>query len=504
MFLNLRRPTVMMRRPGILTAAALCIAIVSATTAGAKDTAPVAKPAQPLVGHWAGALKIGAVSLRLVVSVTAKPDGSYSGTLNSVDQDATPHPLSEVSLKQNAVHIAFKQAGLVIDGTLNEAGTEIAGKFKQGPATFPIVFKKTDRAPEGPKRPQEPKPPFPYRAEEVTYENTAAHAKFAGTLTIPRGPGRYPAVLLITGSGQQNRDEQLLGHRPFLVLADYLTRHGIAVLRVDDRGVGGSTGDVAHATSEDFAGDVLAGVAFLKMRSEIDPHKIGLIGHSEGGLIAPVVANRSSDVAFIVLLAGPGLPGDEIVLMQGEFLLKQAGASEALIARTRTLQKKLYAAVKEEHDAAALSKRIKEIYHEYLASLTPAQKAQSGVKDETAEMIAKQLGSPWFRYFLTYDPRPALTRVKCPVLALIGEKDMQVPPKANIPELEKALRAGGNKDFTVRELPHLNHLFQTCKNGSVTEYAKIEETFSPTALEIIGKWIREHTSGNAASADAGH
>jgi pimeloyl-ACP methyl ester carboxylesterase len=487
----------------------ICLALFCALSGRSTPShAQGGKPEKPstgapsLAGNWIGTLKVGAMNLRLAVSIAAKPDGSYSGTLNSLDQDATPHPLSEVSLKKNAVHIVFKLAGLVIDGTLNDAGTEIAGKLKQGGAALPIVFKKTDHAPAARKRPQEPKRPYPYRAEDVTYENKPANAKFAGTLTIPRGSGRFPAVLLITGSGQQDRDEQVMGHRPFLVLADYLTRHGIAVLRVDDRGVGGSTGDVAHATSEDFAGDVLAGLAYLRTRPDVDPQKIGLIGHSEGGEIAPMVANRSSDVAFIVLLAGPGLPGDEIILAQGEFLMKQAGASDSLLARTRTFQQKLYAAVKEEHEPAALGKRIKAVHAEYRASLTTAEKELAGATQDSAELSVKVLGSPWFRYFLTYDPRPALTHVKCPVLALIGEKDMQVPPKANIPELEKALRAGGNKDVTVRELPHLNHLFQTCENGSVTEYAKIEETFCPSALDLIAQWIVAHTSKDVSSGHA--
>jgi uncharacterized protein len=494
----------MMHKSWKLPVAALCAVLACGVSALAYESPSPAKSApHSLAGDWIGTLKIGAVSMRLAVAIKAKPDGSYAGTLNSLDQDGVPHPFDEVSFKQNSVHLVFKRARLVIDGTLNEAGTQIDGKLKQGGATLPLVFKKSDRAPEPPKRPQEPRPPFPYRAEAVTYENKLAHAKFAGTLTIPRGSGPFPAVLLLTGSGQQDRDEKLLGHRPFFVLADYLTRHGIAVLRVDDRGVGGSTGDVEHATTEDFAGDALAGIAFLKTRPEIDAHKMGLIGHSEGGEIAPMAANRSSDVAFIVLLAGPGLPGDQIVLSQMEFLLKESGASDSLVARTRSFQQKLYAIVKQEHDPAALKTKLKALYSEYTASLSPAEKNQAGAPgSEAAETSAKMLGSAWFRYFLSYDPRPALTRVKCPVLALIGEKDMQVPPKLNIPELEKALRAGGNKDFMVRELPHLNHLFQTCQTGSVAEYAKIEETFSPTALEPIAKWIQEHTSGNASSDHA--
>jgi pimeloyl-ACP methyl ester carboxylesterase len=286
------------------------------------------------------------------------------------------------------------------------------------------------------------------------------------------------------------------------VIADYLTRRGIAVLRVDDRGVGGSTGDVMHATSEDFAGDVLAGVEYLKTRSDIDPHQIGLIGHSEGGEIAPMVANRSHDVAFIVLMAGPALPGDEIIMLQMEFILKEGGASETMIAQTKVLQKRLYTLAKDKLEPAALKQKVKAAWAEYSAALKPAERAQAGAGEASAEESAKMISLPWFRFFLAYDPRPALTQVKCPVLALIGEKDMQVPPKQNIPELEKALRAGGNADFSVRELPKLNHLFQTCKTGSVSEYATIEETMSPTALEAIAQWVKEHTSSGKAPAHA--
>lgn len=480
-----------------------CAAIGQAVTVSAEDKPANGKAAgKPLVGDWMGTLKIGGTSIRLAVTVVAKPDGSYSGTLTSLDQDATPHPLEEVSLKEKAVRFHFKRVGLLIEGTLNDAGTDIAAKLKQGGATLPMEFKKMDRPFTGPKRPQQPHPPYPYRAEEVTYENKAAHAKFTGTLTIPRGPGRYPVALLLSGSGQQDRDEQIMGHKPFLVIADYLTRHGIAVLRVDDRGVGGSTGDVMHATTEDFAKDALCALAYLKTRPDIDVHKMGLIGHSEGGEIGPIVANQTPDLAFIVLLAGPGQPGDEILLSQMEFLLKQSGASDVVVARTRALQQKIYAVLKEERESEPLAKKMKVLYHDYLSSLTDVEKKQAGVTEQSADAAAKLLGTPWFRFFVAYDPRPALTRLKCPVLALIGEKDMQVPPKGNIPELEKALRAGGNKDVTVRELPKLNHLFQTCENGSVTEYAKIEETFSPKALEIIGKWIQEHTAGNASSAHA--
>ena len=391
--------------------------------------------------------------------------------------------------------------GASFEGQLNAANNEIAGTWKQG-GSLPLVLKPLlDKLPEL-KRPQVPKKPFPYDVREVTYENTAgenkagenktAGIKLAGTLTLPRASDSqaqtpYAAVLLITGSGPQNRDEELLGHKPFLVLADYLTLRGIAVLRVDDRGVGGSTGDLNEATSVDLAGDALAGVEFLKSQKDIDPRRIGLIGHSEGGLIAPLAAARSSDVAFIALIAGPGTSGEQILYSQGALILKAVGDGDDKIAHQRQLQEKLFAVVKRERDNSAAEKQLAEIFAAELDQLSDAEKKAAG----NAEAKYKAILTPWFRYFLTYDPRPTLAQVKCPVLAVIGERDLQVPSKENLPGIEKALQSGGNKDFTVRELEGLNHLLQKCQTGSPTEYGQIEETMSPMALELIGDWIQK-------------
>src|SRR5215831_13352939 len=335
-------------------------------------------------------------------------------------------------------------------------------------------------------RPQEPKKPYPYDEEEVGYENRRDGVKLAGTLTFPRGKGPFPAVLLITGSGPQDRNESVFGHKPFLVLADYLTRQGIAVLRVDDRGIGGSTGSVPNSTSENFATDVMAGIEFLKSHKGINPKQIGLIGHSEGGLIAPMVAAQSNDVAFIVLLAGPGLPGEEILYLQGAAILKASGASAEVLARQRASQEMIFAIVKQEKDNAVAEKKVREGFDKQMAGLSEAEKAQA---NQTPDAQITAVLSPWFRYFLTYDPRPALARVKCPVLALNGENDLQVPVTENLREIEATLKAAGNKDVTIVRLPKLNHLFQPSETGSPGEYGKIEETFAPVALKTIGDWI---------------
>jgi pimeloyl-ACP methyl ester carboxylesterase len=382
---------------------------------------------------------------------------------------------------------------------LNAAATEIVGQVKQGGATLPLVLKRVDRPPAPRRRPQAPKQPFPYDEEAVTFKNPAARASFAGTLTRPRSGGRHPAVLLISGSGQQDRDETIAGHRPFLVIADFLTRRGIAVLRVDDRGVGGSTGDVLQATTEDFAGDALAAVAYLKSRPDIDPRRIGLVGHSEGGLIAPMVAVQSPDVAFIVLLAGPGVPGDQILRWQMAAIQKQAGVPPLAAAINGGVQALVLAAVKRDAERGAGQRPADDEPTRAPSATAENDKPKlaasaTGESPDLAAIVAKGIGSPWLRFFVAYDPRPTLKKVRCPVLAIIGEKDIQVAASQNLPEIESALRAGGNTKFTVRQLPHLNHLFQTCRTGNIDEYAKIEETFAPSALELLGDWIQQQVA----------
>ncbi|HQG47057.1 MAG TPA: alpha/beta fold hydrolase, partial [bacterium] len=287
-----------------------------------------------------------------------------------------------------------------------------------------------------------------------------------GTLTRPASGGPFPAAVLITGSGPQDRDEALMGHRPFLVLADYLTRHGIAVLRMDDRGVGKSKGSFAAATTPDFTGDALAGVAYLKSLPFVQPRQIGLIGHSEGGIVAPMAANRSRDVAWIILLAGTGLPGEEILYRQGELIARASGASAAAIANERTIQEKLFAVVKTEKNDSLAAAKLRPILEAAIAGLSEEEKKAMGPADLYFNGQIRQITSPWFRYFLTYDPVPALKRVKCPVLAINGALDLQVPPRENLQAIERALQAGGNRDYTVRLFPGLNHLFQNATTGA--------------------------------------
>jgi pimeloyl-ACP methyl ester carboxylesterase len=448
-----------------------------------------AKPAEKgPAGFWQGTIKVGAIDLRVVLNVTTKPDGGLSATLDSPDQGAKGIPVDEISVKDSVVKLDLQKIKASFEGKLSDDGKEIAGTWKQGGTDFPLTFKRLDKAPDY-ARPQDPKKPYPYGEEEVTFENKKADVKLAGTLTLPKGKGPFPAAILISGSGKHDRNESLMGHRPFLVLADHLTRNGVAVLRCDDRGVGGSTGDKMAVTDEDLADDAVAAVAFLKGRTEIDPKKIGLIGHSEGGVIGPIAATRSDDVAFIVLLAGPGLPGEEIMYRQGELISRAEKADDKAVARERIIQEKMFAILKKEKDDKAAREQLDAMFQEELAKLSDDEKKEADKKQGAVEAQTKMVLTPWFRFFLTYDPAPTLKRVKCPVLALNGERDLQVPSKADLEGIEKAMKDGGNKDVTTKEMPKLNHLFQTCETGSPSEYAKIDETFAPAALEEISGWI---------------
>lgn len=448
--------------------------------------------ANDVKGTWSGTLAFSGASLRVVFNLAVDSTGKLSSTMDSPDQGARDIPVDSTTFAGGKLRLVAKGIAGIFDGGLSEDKASIVGTWGQGGVTIPLTLVRSERIAE-PERPQNPKPPLPYDEREVSYPNSAAGITLAGTLTLPREKGPFPAVLLITGSGAQDRNETVFGHKPFLVLADYLTRRGIAVLRVDDRGIGKSTGTFKGATTPDFASDALAGVQYLKGLKEIDPRKIGLIGHSEGGIIAPMVAYETPDVAFIVLIAGPGLPGEEIILAQSALIAKAEGAGGAAIAKDTALNRKAFTVAMNVADSAEAAKQIRQIMTDAMSTMTDEEKKLPQFTPDGIEAAIKQLLSPWFIYFLKYDPKPTLMKVKCPVLAVNGEKDLQVPPKEDLKAIEEALKAGRNKDFTVKELPGLNHLLQTAKTGSPTEYSKIDETMSPSALSTIGDWILAHT-----------
>ena len=445
------------------------------------------KPAAPsdIDGDWLGTLDTGTMKLRVVFHITNTEDG-LTATMDSLDQGAKGIPATAVKRDGASVKIELKQIGGAFNGKIAKDLSAIEGTWEQMGNGFRLSLKRVKAAAElERRRTQNPVKPYPYREEEVAYDNKAAGIQLAATLTTPSGAGPFPAVLLICGSGPHDRDESLMGHRPFLVLADYLTRKGVAVLRADKRGVGKSTGDYAAATMTDFASDAEAGVAYLKTRREVDTHHIGLVGHSEGGIVAPMVALHNADVAFLVLKAGPGVPGDQILEVQNAFSLKSANKSPEETEHTLAAVRNSFAVLKSETgDGATLAKRLRET----LAAV---------MSDAELNSQMKILTSPWFRQFIAYDPAPTLSKVTVPVLALNGEKDLQVKPEQNLPPIRKALAA--HKNCQIDELPGLNHLFQTAKTGNPSEYGEIEETISPVALEKIAGWILTTTSASGRS-----
>ena len=382
---------------------------------------------QDIQGIWQGVLEVSGTKLRIVFNISAEQNSTLTATMDRPDQGVTCIPVDKVTFQNDNLNLEVQSIQGVYNGMFSEDDQTINGNWEQSRQSFPLILQRTDKAPVL-NRPQEPERPYPYEDEEVIYKNETTGIELAGTLTLPTSEGPFPAVLLITGSGAQDRNSTIVGHSPFLVLSDYLTRRGIAVLRVDDRGIGGSNGNVSQATSEDFAGDVLTGVEYLKGREEIDPGKIGLIGHSEGGIIAPMAAVRSEDVAFIVMMGGTGVAGEEILYLQSELMLISEGASDDEIARNREMQSRIFDVVKNETDNVAAEKKLNEILDEI----------EMPKENKQAE-IEKCL-SPWFRFFLTYDPKPTLINVQCPVLAIIGDKDLQVPSRQNLPLLRKPYR----------------------------------------------------------------
>ena len=412
--------------------------------------------------------------MEMAFNIKAAENG-YSATLDVPAQGAYDVPVDKTVFQDNHLQMTLSAMGASYSGTLK--GEAIEGEFTQHGMAFPLNLAKGEK--EAKKaRPQDPQPPFNYRAEEVTFTNKKEGNTLAGTLTIPEGDGPFPALVLVSGSGQQNRDEELMNHRPFWVIADYLSRRGVAVLRYDDRGMGGSTGEVLNATSMDFSYDAEAAFNFLLNRKEINASQVGILGHSEGGIINFMVAERRPEVAFLVSLAGPAVNGIEVLKEQQAAILRAQGMTEEMVQFSGNANAQMFDIIEASNDRVEADTLLRQLLKGW------------GYNEELTEQTVGQMASPWMYYFLKYDPTDAIVKTNCPALLLNGSKDLQVLASQNLPAYEKIIAEHGKTNLTLREMPDLNHLFQHSETGSPTEYVEIEETISPEVLEAIVEFVK--------------
>lgn len=451
---------------------ALLVFLIIHLPASAQDT--------PATGDWLGVLEVPGGNLRLLITVEPTDDG-FTGVLESLDQaPGQKIPLTTVSIGET-FEFTLNAAAISYSGTWDDARDVYSGTFTQG-GSMPLEFGRPDA--EGVAahhRPQEPQPPFDYRVEEVRFTNSQeSEVTLAGTLTLPHGDGPFPAAILVSGSGPQDRDQNVFTHRTFAVLADHLTRHGIAVLRYDDRGFEESTGDFGAATSADFATDAEAAFVFLRDRVDINPRAIGIVGHSEGGLIAPLVAHSTPDLGFAVMLAGPGVDTQSLMLDQTRALARFQGVSDEIYAKAEIVQQRMMEVAASDLSDADAETRLREI-------LTVEVMADLGESPEMRDRVIATTLRPWNRWFLRHDPQPWLSTMTTPLLAVGGSLDVQVSSQVNLPAIERATQE--HPDATVMMLDGLNHMFQTAETGSMMEYAQIEETFDPEAMRVVSDWI---------------
>lgn len=446
--------------------------LLSSLAAAVVIAAPIQAqtPVAGLTGTWEGPISVGGQSIRIVFRI----DGAGTVVMDSPDQGGFDIPAGASAAENGLVRLSVPSIGGRFEGARSDDGLTLTGSLSQGGVTLPLVLTRTSETAARLVRPQTPVPPFPYRSEEVAFDNAeASGVRLAGTLTLPQGSGPFPAAILITGSGAQDRDETVFGHKPFAVWADALTRRGIAVLRYDDRGTAGSTGDFATATSADFATDADAAFAFLAARPDIDAARIGLIGHSEGGAIAPLVAQEGVPVAWIVMIAGPAVPGGDILSEQQRLLATAMGAGPEAVAAGNVSHRAVMALVAAHADDGEATQR----------EVTAWLVAQ-GMPQAAAAQSAAGVSTPWFRWFIAHDPAPALSSFHGPLLALYGGKDLQVPADQNAPVLERL-----KPDAEVVILPDLNHLMQPATTGLPNEYAGIETTVDPQVLSTVVDWV---------------
>lgn len=445
---------------------------------------------QQIIGTWQGILEVQGTELEIVFHIE-KQDSGYTSLMDSPTQGAFGIATTKTNFKEGKLEIVVANLGVFYQGKLEN--DSIKGTFNQSGLSIPLALGRSEK--KELKRPQTPKAPFPYKVEEITFANTAEKIDLAGTLTLPERKEKVPAVILISGSGPNDRDETIFNHKPFWILADYLTRQGIAVLRYDKRGIGQSGGEYFTATTEDFTEDAHAAFNYLTTRPEIDASNIGLIGHSEGGVIAPIVAFENKKVKFAVLMAGLGVSGTDLVLAQHRHIFGKTSLTDEAKERLNQALSEVYASttnwtgyVGTDEERNELDKKLNNMWH-----LLPKEMKETMQKDAYIEKTIANITSPWFRHFLTINPSEYLQKLSIPILAINGERDTQVDYETNLSGIENALKKGDNKSYTIKTYPRLNHLFQESTTGEINEYGNIEQTMSPSVLSDIATWIKQQT-----------
>lgn len=442
--------------------------------------------------NWYGEIKVQGAVLPITLNIEKKADTTII-LMGSPAQTKEMFSVTKQRIEGDSIIFSIKNMSIVYRGKLNKSKDEIVGVFKQGLLLTDLTFKKLQEKFEY-KRPQEPKPPFSYVEQELSFTTPGVDYDFKGTLTLPSKEGKYPCVILITGSGLQNRDEEVFGHKPFKVIADYLTKNGIAVFRYDDRGWGSKNAELFNATSLDYVKDAQSAFNMLKSNPNIDSKKIGMLGHSEGGLIAPICASQNKDIAFVILLAGPGVSGYDVLMQQNKEIMQKAKASKFQINSQLDALSKINVLIRSNVSSSELETKMNTYFDSIISKLSEKKKKDYQYTSPAARtQFISQINLPWMRTFFVLDPQDYLPKLSQPVLALNGDKDIQVISKYNLPAIKKAMKIAKNNNFEYFEAKGMNHLFQECKEGTIDEYQTIEQTISPIILEKLKTFIQKYS-----------
>lgn len=481
-----------------LVQAVAVLASVTATRAQCASPVPESSPPassvsdrqharQDVRGHWLGVLTAGAQSVRLGLSIEGVEGGPLSARLTQFDPKFTERSVATISLEGAMLRLSINKPAVTYTATLEDDPARLVGMWRQRGVDYFLAFERVEALP-GARRPQEPERPLPYRESDVRI--TAGDSiHLEGTLTLPNEPGRHPVVVLISGSGAQDRDESAFGHRPFLVLSDMLTKRGFGVLRLDDRGVGGSTGDVYQATLDDLAGDVVAAAEYLAGRPDIDPSRISLVGHSQGGLVALLAAAKSAHIARVAMLATPMIPTRDLRSLQTESIGRSMDASDAAINAIRAFNTTVFDAVESGQQGEMLQSTLTDAGRALLVAIPEAERSQYASLVHELMSTASGYATPWFRSLLNIDPGQSLHRVDRPVLLVLGGKDVQVDAETSRRAAEASMPPSMMGRSRTVVLPTVNHMLQTSRTGTLREYVLIDETIAPEVFETLANWL---------------